>query len=68
MSGNATKQMPLPEFKRGLMSIARSEPEAANVSAAWRLVFAYMDADEAAQRDCSDMLRADLDTQKQETG
>lgn len=49
------------EFKQGMMKLARSEPMCgASVAAAWRLVFAYLNADGEAQRDCSAMLRADL--------
>ncbi len=57
-----TEIMSVPEFKHGMMRLAReAEPiEHGDVWRAWRVVCAYMDADEGAQQDCSEMLREDL--------
>lgn len=49
------------EFKHGMMWLARTEPKGPyDVVRAWGLVFSYIDADEDAKRDCSEMLREDL--------
>ena len=57
-----TEIMSVPEFKHGMMQLARSEPQShGDVWRAWKLVHAYMDADDEAKSDCSEMLCEDLD-------
>ena len=46
------------EFKSGMMRLAKAGH--GTRLAVWRLVLAYMGADQDAQSDCSEMLRGDL--------
>lgn len=56
-----SKIMSVLEFKAGMMRLAEAEPSShGDKYRAWRLVQAYMDADDEARRDCSIMLREDL--------
>ena len=57
-AGTVSEIMSIPEFKHGMMRLADAEQYPRVL--AWRLVDAYMDADEDARRDCSQMLREDL--------
>jgi hypothetical protein len=56
------------EFKYGLLKLADDGPELINERVIARhLAAAYIDAGEAAQRDCSAMLRRDLEEQTHES-
>jgi len=56
-----TEAMSVREFKYGLLSLADDGPGLINERLIARLLAAaYIDADEDAQRDCSEMLRQDL--------
>lgn len=51
------ERMTLPEFKHGIMRLADNWMERVHARQIWS---AYIDADEATQRDLSKMLREDL--------
>jgi len=56
-----TKIMSPREFKYGLLRLADDGPELINECVVARhLASVYIDADEDAQRDCSEMLRQDM--------
>ncbi len=60
-----TEVMSPREFKYGLLRLADDGPEFINERVIARhLAAAYIDADEDAQRDCSEMLRKDLDHER----
>lgn len=56
-----SKIMSVLEFKVGMMRLAEAEPRShGDKYRAWQLVHAYLDANDEARRDCSIMLREDL--------